>query len=84
MVAEVGGDPPPDLCSDAFNKLIASQNKRSPKGAPPKFVKRIEDVLEVTLPPEETICVALSLVDRDLIGQFTGLCPSPKTTDSWV
>ena len=39
---------------------------------------------EVALPPEETMRVALSLADRALIGQFTGLWPSPKTTDSWV
>eukprot|EP00253_Pinus_taeda_P023673 PITA_23673 len=28
--------------------------------------------------------VALSLADRGLIGQFTGLWPSPKTTEKWV
>ena len=48
------------------------------------FVKRIEDVPKVALPLEETIRVALSLVDRALIRQFTGLWPLPKTTDSWV
>ena len=82
MVAEVGEDPPPDLRSDAFDKLIASHNRTSGKGAPSKFVKRIEDVPEVALPPEETIQVALSLANRALIGQFTGLWPSPKTTES--
>ena len=69
---------------DEFDRLISSYNKRSSKSEPPKFVKRLEDVLEVALPPEETIRVALSLADRALIGQFTGLWPSPKTTDSWV
>ena len=77
-------DSPPDLRLDAFDRLISSQNRRSGKGDPPKFVKRIEDVPEVALPPEETIQVALSLVDQALIRQFTGLWPSPKTTDSWV
>ena len=70
--------------SDAFNRLLASQSQRSGKGEPPKFVKRIEDVPEVALPPEETIRVALSLADRALIGQFTGLWPSPKTTENWI
>eukprot|EP00253_Pinus_taeda_P012689 PITA_12689 len=28
--------------------------------------------------------VALSLADQGLIGQFTGLWPSPKTTEQWV
>ena len=84
MVTEVGDDSPPKFHLNAFDRLIANHNKRSGKGDPPKFVKRIEDVPEVALPPEETIQVALSLADRALIGQFTGLWPSPKTTDSWV
>ena len=63
MVAKVGQDPLPDLHSDAFDRLIASHNRRSGKGAPPEFVNRIEDVPEVALPPEETIRVALSLAD---------------------
>ena len=84
LMPGVGGDPSLNLCMDAFDRLISSHNRRFGKGDPPKFVKRLEDVSEVTLPPEETIRVALSLADRALIGQFTGLWPSPKTTDSWV
>ena len=49
LVAEVGGDPPHDLRSNAFDRLIASHNRRFGKGAPPKFVKQIEDVLVVAL-----------------------------------
>ena len=67
---------------DDFDRLISSYNKRSGKAETLKFVKRLEDVPEVALPPEETIQVALSLADRALIGQFTGLWPSPKTTDT--
>ena len=65
----------PSVRSDAFNRLLASQSQRSSTGVPPKFVKRLEDVPEVALPPEETIQVALSLADRALIGQFTGFGP---------
>ena len=83
-MAGLGDGSSPGLRSTAFERLIATQNKRSRRGEPPKFVKRIEDVPEVALPPEETIRVALSLANRALIGQFTGLWPSPKTTDSWV
>ena len=68
MVIGVGGDPSPDLCLDVFDQLIASHNRRSDKGDPPKFVKRIEDVPEFSLPLEETIRVALSLANRALIG----------------
>ena len=40
---------------DEFDRLISSYNKRSGKSEPPKFVKRLEDVSEVSLPLEETI-----------------------------
>ena len=40
---------------DEFDRLISSYNKRSGKPEPPKFVKRLEDVPEVALPPKETI-----------------------------
>ena len=73
MVAAVGGDPPPSSHLDAFEKLILSHSNKFVKGSPPKFIKRIEDVPKVSLPPEDTIRVALSLADRALIGQFTGL-----------
>ena len=76
--------PPPDPKSVAFDRLIGTQNRISGLRDPPKVVKRIEDVPEVALPPEETMRVALSLADRALIGKFTGLWPSPKTTDSQV
>ena len=82
MVEEIGDSLP--TRSEAFDRLIANHAKRSGKREVPKFVKRIEDVPEVALPPEETIQVALSLSDRALIGQFMGLRPSPKSTDSWV
>ena len=72
MVEETGGDPPPNR-SEAFNRLISNPVNRSSKRELPKFVKRIEDVPMVALPPEETIWVALSLADRALIGQFIGL-----------
>ena len=80
-MAGVGGSPP-DPRSDAFDRLIGPQNRRSGIRDPPKFVKRIEDVPEVSLPLKETMWVSLSLADRALIEQFTGLCPSPKTMDS--
>ena len=84
MVTGVGGDLSLDLRLDAFDRLIAFHNRRSGKGDSPKFVKRIEDVPKVALPSKETIWVILSLADRALIRQFTGLWPSPKTTDSWI
>ena len=55
--------PPPDPKSAAFDRLIGTQNRRSGPRDPLKFVKRVEDVPEVALPPEETMRVALSLAD---------------------
>ena len=78
------GGAPPDPKSDAFDRLIGPQNRRSGIRDPLKFFKRIEDVPEVALPPEETMQVSLSLADLSLIGKFTGHWPSPKSTDSWV
>ena len=83
MGTEEGGSTSSPL-SELFKNLVAEQNKNISKGAPLKLVKRIEDVPVVALPPEDTIHVDLSLADRALIRQFTGLWPSPKTTKCCV
>ena len=67
LMPGVGGDPSPDLRLNEFDRLISSHNRISGQSEPPKFVKRLEDVPEVALPPEETIRVALSLANRALI-----------------
>ena len=67
MAEETGRDPPPNS-SEAFERLISNPVNRSSKRELLKFIKRIEDVPVVALPPEETIQVALSLADRALIG----------------
>ena len=48
------------------------------------FLKKLDDILKISLPPEGVIQVALSLADRALVGQFIGLYPSPKTKENWV
>lgn len=74
--------PPPDT-EAAFSSLLALLPKKK-KSEATKFVKKLDDVPEVNLPPEGPIQVALSLADRALVGQFTGLWPSPKSTENWV
>jgi hypothetical protein len=74
---------PPTLVEDAFNSLLASLPKKK-KTEVAKFTKKLDDIPEISLPPEEPIQVALSLADCALLGQFTGLWPSPKTTKNWV
>lgn len=75
--------PSPTSAAKAFRSLLASlPKKKATKAA--KFVKRLEDIPEITLPPKGPIKVALSLADRAVVGQFTGLWPSPKSTNNWV
>lgn len=72
--------PPPPSADEAFRSLLASLPKKK-KIEVAKFVKKLDDIPEISLPPEGPIQVALSLADRALVGQFTGLWPSPKTTE---
>ena len=58
---------------DDFVLLVSSQSKKVTSGTPQKFVKWIEDVPVVVIPPEDNIHVALSLADHALIGKFTEL-----------
>ena len=88
---EVFGTPQPSLPSsplpissvEAFNKLLAGLPKKKNFEAA-KFVTKLDDIPKISLPSETLIQVALYLSERALIGQFTGLWPSPKTTESWV
>jgi hypothetical protein len=50
----------------------------------PKFVKKLEEVPVIDLPPAQPMSVVVSLADRALVGQFTGLWPSPRTTENWI
>ena len=78
-----GGDPPPPLPPelDVFKRLVATYGKR--KGGPHRFAKKV-DIPSVELPAERICQITLNLVERGLIGKFTGLWPSPKAIDSWV
>jgi hypothetical protein len=78
---------PPPLCPfelESFTRLITLQGKKRKCRELPKFVKNLEEITEVALPLEKTIQIALSLAERALIGQFTGLWPSPKSMERWV
>ena len=87
MSAAGGGEPPPPHLSEeevAFRRLISSQGKRTESAPPPKFVKKLEAVPEIALPEEKSIRIAVSLAERALVGQFTGLWPNPKMMETWV
>ena len=74
MVAASMDPPPPPPSSDAeaFLKLLESLPKKKASKAM-KFVKHLDDIPEISLPLEGPIKVALSLAERALVGQFTGL-----------
>ena len=43
-----------------------------------------DDIPSVELPIERPCCMNLNLVERGLIGKFSGLWPSPNHIDGWV
>jgi hypothetical protein len=48
------------------------------------FVKKLDEIPKVLLPPSSARKKALALADCGLIGQFTGIWPSPKTIETWM
>jgi hypothetical protein len=85
MASQDGGEPPPPPSPSAtFNKLITACSKKATSGDPSSFVKRLEDIPVITLPPEQPMKIAISLSERGLVGQFMGLWPSTRTTDNWI
>lgn len=84
---EGSGDPdPPRVPSEvmAFRSMIAAGTKRPPSGMQKKFVKKLDSIPSVALPEQETCKAAMNLTERGLIGQFTGLWPSPKSVEDWT
>ena len=77
-------DPPPPLEVSAFRAMIAVAPKRPPSMYQQKFVKKMASIPSVALPEEDTCKAALNLDERGLIGQFTGLWPSPKSVEDWT
>ena len=68
MGSEEGGPTAP--LSLVFEKLVTELSKKTSKGAPPKFLKRIKEISIVVLPPKDTIQVVILLVERALIRKF--------------
>ena len=77
-------DPPPPPEVTAFRAMIANAPKRPPSQSQQKFVKKLDSIPTVALPEGDTCKSALNLAERGLIGQFTGLWPSPKSVEEWT
>ena len=84
MVTPGGGvaaPPPLKTVKEAFRRLVNSRGKKMAPPVIPKFIKKLEEILEIVLAEENPMKIALALAQRGLVGQFMGLCPSTKTTD---
>lgn len=69
MANQDGGEPPPPPSPSAtFHKLISACSKKATAEGPSSFVKRLEDIPEITLPPEHPMKIAISLSERGLVG----------------
>ena len=88
FLMEPGGGPaapppfPPEI--EAFKALVTASRKRQVTGPQQKFVKKLDSIPKVALPEEEICRSALNLTEKGLIGQFTGLWPSPRAVEEWV
>jgi len=76
--------PPPTSNINSFWCLTNAQGNKLPISSLPKFVKKIDEVPEISLPLNQPMHIVVSLVYRALFGQFIRLCHSPWTTDKWV
>jgi len=67
-----------------FTTLMAENEAPKARPSISKFVKKLVDILEISLPPTLPRKAAISLAKRGLVGQFTGLWPSPRAVQKWV
>jgi hypothetical protein len=84
MSSDRGGEPPPLPIVDAFRRLLIAEGKLPASDPPSKFVKKLDEIPSIALPPDQPMQIAVSLADRALVGQFVGLWPSPRTTENWI
>lgn len=78
--------PPPDLedYEKLFASLILENASTRIRPSVTKFVKKLDEIPEVSLPPSLPRKAAIALAERGLVGQFTGLWPSPRSVQKWV
>lgn len=57
----------------AFASLLTSLGRPRSRPSISKFVKKLEDIPKIILPPSLPRCAVLSLSKRGLVGQFTRL-----------
>jgi hypothetical protein len=51
----------------SFRRLLLSQGKKKEGGVVSKFVKKLDEVPEINLPPAQPMSVVVSLADQALV-----------------
>ena len=77
-----GSSPPSEIAT--FRSLVAASGKRKPSQLQQFFFKKLANIPSMDLPTEQPCRITLNIADQGLIGQFTGLWPSPKTIEGWI
>jgi hypothetical protein len=79
-------DPPPDFQDEvvAFKALVGSLFPPPTRPNTSQFVKKLEQIPEVSIPSTIVRRKSLSFASRALVGQFMGLWPSPRQIDLWI
>jgi len=70
--------------AEAFTSLITKNGDPRNRPLVNKSIKKLESIPEISLPPTLPRRATISLAERGLVGQFTGLWPSPKSMQKWV
>ena len=68
----------------AFKALVQVVDPPTASQAPSKFVKKIDEIPSLELSPSDPCQKALILSEKSIIGNFTGLWPSPKAVELWI
>jgi len=79
--------PPPPVSEnheEIFASIFSESSDARPRPSVTKFIKKLDEIPEVNLPPSLPRKSAISLAERGLVGQFTGLWPSPRSVQKWV
>ena len=82
-----GSNPLPSNTEDLekkFSSLIPKNATSKIRPSASKFIKKLDEIPEVSLPPSLPRKAAISLAERGLVGQFTGFWPSPRSFQRWV
>jgi hypothetical protein len=80
-------DPPPDFLDEviAFKALVGSLCPPPlSRSSSSQFVKKLDQIPEVSIPSTSARRKSLSFTSRALVGQFMGLWPSPRQIDLWI